>query len=526
MFSFFKRNKSRPNPINNNTNSNKNENSNKLSLNMQLAIERQQASLHQTLELKRNNDVNDREQKDVNSHTVNAANGDDRVINRSTTLPSVSERDKSSVLPPGTCASLKQQNYDQYRDAKRNAYFQNDSIEHSSRQGNTPINYYQSNEKLSPTVVASSIKDQKCLTIAGTSSSNAYNSVYEVMGRGRNRNKSRGGGPNNPQNHNKSVVKNPQTSDDERVSKNVNDTSEVKSENSNVNLKNFESEPSPEQRNLNNSASAVENSEKSASISSENVFRDENSCSINSQPANKNDNIATSDEGKTAASEAASIVSADEKKNENLEESSVARGVKNDEHLQQQVVGAPLQRNPSAKRVSFAPSPPRSLASSVSDDEEETLSDDIFYEATEAQSDTQKLRILSTCTSHSSNFSRIDEETSEVDASTSNGESSSSSFSNNDVVCAKIILSVNESEQTHFSDNDDKTDNNIKNNAFSSEETSISSDVESAPKTVKPSYLLVGEDTIALPDIVAETSLFEQHQQQQHHQHQHQVDEM
>jgi hypothetical protein len=185
----------------------------------------------------------------------------------------------------------------------------------------------------------------------------------------------------------------------------------------------------------------------------------------------------------------------------NLVGSSKENEVKNDE--QQQQVGAPLQRNPSARRVTFAPSPPRSVASSASDDEEETTSEDVFYEATEAVNDTQKLKILSTVTSHST----IDEETSEVDGmSTPTGESSSSST--NDVVCGKIILSVNENYEASDSAE------SIKSNAFSSDEnsTSISSDTESAPKKVKTSYLLVGEDTIALPDIVAESSsLLEQH---------------
>lgn len=521
MFSFFRRNKAKP------TNNDK---ANKSSLNMQLAIERQQASLHQTLELKRKIDVNDREQNvDVNPHTASASNDEaDRVINSPTAVPSaVSDYDKSNVRPASTCAAQKHQNFDQYRDATRSSYSLYESIEYASRQGNTPstpsfpINYYQPSEKLSPTVVASSIIDQKCSSsIADTSSSNAYNSVFDEMGRGRNRNKSRGPTfPQNPNNNNNKSVKSQRNNDDDEIvsSKNVNDSREVTSENSNANSTNFEIERSPEPPNLNISASAVENSEKSASISCENVFRDETSCSIISPPENKNDNIATSDEEKTAsASKATNIVSAHDEENGNLVESVVASGVINDEHCVQQV-GAPLQRNPSAKRVTFAPSPPRSLASSLSDDEDTTLSDDIFYEATEAPSDTQKLRILSTVTSHSSDCSRIDEETSEVDASTSSSDDSSSSnfnnnHSNNDLVCAKIILSVNENEKSQPSDNDDDKAVNIKNNAFSSSDSSISSHAASAPKTIKQSYCLVGDDThCALPDIVAETSLYEHH---------------
>lgn len=525
MFSFFRRNKAKPS---NNIN---NENANKGSVNMQLAIERQQASLHQTLEQKRKNDVNDREDKDVNSHTTKATNDvDDHDKNRSTTLPSLaSECDKTNVLPINTCAVAKPQHYDQFRDAKRSSYFQYDSAEHASRQGNSPIHHYQPIvEKFSSTaVVASSIKDQKCSTSSGTNSTNAYNSVYEVMGRGRNRNKNRGGAVNVPQNYNKNVAKN-QKNNDEAVSKNFNESHEVTSENSNESLTNIKFSPEPQI--LNKPASAVENSEKSASISNENVFHADDSCSINSESGNKNDNIAsTSDvEKKTSANETADIVSAYDEKNESLVKSVEASGVKNDEHSQQQVVGGiPLQRNLSAKRVTFAPSPPRSLASSLSDDdedEEETLSEDlVFYEATEAPSDTQKLRILSTVTSHSSDCTRIDEETSQVDGSTSDGASSLASplnyighNINKDIVCGKIILSVNESEKTQLSDNEEKAAN-IKNNAFNGSE--VDSGSGSAQKTIKPSYVVVGEDTIALPDIVAETSLYEQ---QQHHP----VDEM
>lgn len=554
MFNFFKRNKSRPTTSSNNSNNNNNnigttnDSATKLSVNMQLAIERQQASLQQTLELKRKNDVNDREQKDVKKHLhthQNVAYNDDEDDvdgkNRSPTF--VSEHDRTNVRASDTCAPSppppRQQNYDQYRDAVRASYSQIDSIEYASRQGgNTPINYYHPNaEKLSPSVVvaSSSIKDQKCLTIAGTSSSNAYNSVYEVMGRGRNRNKHRGGTSAPPPtfnpNHNKNIVKNLK-SEDENVSKNFNESSGVTCENSNVDLMKFEASHHDQPQNLNISASAVENSEKSASISSENVFHDEDSCSINSQPEYKNDNIATSDEGgetateATSASEATNIVCAHHEKNENLVESLVASGVKNDEQSDEQQVGAPLQRSVSARRVTFAPSPPCSLASSESDDDDETISDDIFYEAAEVQSDNQRLRILSTVTSHSTTATecaRIDEESvSEI--------SECSTSSNNDVVCAKMILSVNESEKLSDNDDNDNNDNvdddqsdNIKTNAFSSDDTSISSEVESAPKTIKPSYLLVGEDTIALPDIVAETSLLEQHQ---HHQQHHHHDEM
>lgn len=483
MFSFFKRNKSR-NSSSSNNNSNNDENANKASVNMQLAIERQQASLHQVLEQKRKIHVNDREQKDANSYTARVGRDDDRTINRSTTLDRANVLATSSACVP----SPKHQNYDQHRDSVRATYVQYDSIEYAGRQGTaSPVinSVYQPSEKLSaPSVVAVTspiIKDQKCSP--SVVSSSAYNSVYEAMGRGRNRNKHRG--PNNSQTI-PSQSKVAKCSDE----RNVDDTRR----NSNgVDLEPQAAQQNPLAAAL--AASAVENSEKSASISCENVPRDdENSCSIIS----RNDNIAAS-EGE------ANIAGTDDGRDGSLVAGSC--DVKSDEPQQ---VGVPLQRNPSAKRVTFAPSPPRSVASSslsLSDDEEEeTMSEEIFYEA-EAPNETQKLRILSTVTSHS------------MHGSEASSASSADRATSNDVVCAKIILSVDENERNKLGDNGDgTTTDSIKTNAFSNsssssgEETSISDEVErSAPKTIKPSYLLVGEDSIALPDIVAETSLCEQH---------------
>lgn len=500
MFSFFKRNK---NPPKNNNAALPNDASAKVSQNMQSAIERQQACLQQTLERRKSN-VNDREQKTAVS-SPNTLIADDRYKNRSEALPSY---DKISQPASGSCAPPKLQNYDQYRDAIRAGYIESAS----SRQAATPTYRLPNFESAPPNVVvASSITpDQKCFT------DTALSYEEDVMGRGRN-NRAKHRGPAFQQNQNKNTVKT-QKNEDENVSKNVNDYRGVTCEKTiGVDVTKI----GVERRNHGKSASAEENSEKSASISCENVFHDENSCSINSQQDNKNDNIATSDEGtKASASEATNIVSAHDEKNETLVESVAANAVKNNEHLAQQV-GFPLQRNLSARRVTFAPSPPGSVASSMaSDDEDNTLSDDIFYEAAESPSESQKLRILSTVTSHSNgDCTRIAEENSEAESSASTSKCSSSS--SNDVVCAKIILSVNDEERK--SDNDDRGDKNPQINAFSSDETSISSsfDIDSLPRTIKPSYLHVGEDTIALPDIVAETSLLEQH----HHQ-QHQNDEM
>lgn len=487
MFSFFKRNKNPPKTSNAAL---PNDASAKVSHNMQSAIERQQASLQQTLERRKSN-VNDREQKTAVS-SPNTLIADDRYKNRSEALPSY---DKISQPASGSCAPPKLQNYDQYRDAIRAGYIENAS----SRQAATPTYRLPNFESASSAiVVASSItSDQKCST------DTALSNEEDVMGRGRN-NRAKHRGPVSQQNHNKNTVKSLKN-EDENVSKNVNDYRGVICEKTvGVDVTKI----GVERRNHGKSASAEENSEKSASISCENVFHDENSCSINSQQDNKNDNIATSDEGtKASASEATNIVSAYDEKNETLVESAAAT-VKNDEHLAQQV-GFPLQRNLSARRVTFAPSPPCSVASS--DDEDNTLSDDIFYEAADSPSESQKLRILSTVTSHSNgDCTRIPEESSEAESSATASKCSSSS--SNDVVCAKIILSVNEEERK--SDNDGRGDN-FGINAFSSDETSISSDIESFPRTIKPSYLRsVGEDTIALPDIVAETSLLEQHHQQ------------
>lgn len=487
MFSFFKRNKNSPK---NSVNATLNSDAAKVSQNMQSAIEKQQICLQQTLERRKSN-VNVREQNASSANTVIA---DDCYKNRSEALPS---HDKISQPASGSCATVKLQNHDQYRD----------SIEYaSSKQEVTPTYYLSNIERVSTTVVvASSIPpDQKC------SAGSVLSNEIDVMGRGRN-NRAKNRGPAVQQNHNKNTVKSLKN-EDKNVSKNFQESRGVTCEkSSDVDVTKVESEL----KNHGKSASALKNSEESASISSKNVFHDEKSCSINSQQDNKNDNIATSDEEtKAPAIGATNIVSAHDEKNETLVESVAANGVNNDEHFEQQV-GFPLQRNPSAKRVTFAPSPPGSTAS---DDEDNTLSDDIFYEAAESPNESQKLRILSTVTSHSNgDCTRIAEESLEVESSVSTSEEYSSS-SNNDVVCAKIILSVNEEERQ--SDYETRVDN-IKNNAFSSDETSISSDFESVSRTIKPSYLQVGDDTIALPDIVAETSLLEHH----HHQ-QNQNDEM
>lgn len=494
MFNFFKRNKNPPkNSLNAALNSDP---SAKVSQNMQSAIERQQASLQQTLE-KRKSNVNDREQKTAVS-SPNTIIADDCYKNRSEALPA---HDKISQPASGSCAPSKLQNYDQYRDGKSKF----ESIGFASSKQTETIYFPNIERVLQTDVVASSItSDRKC------SIDTVLSNEDEVMGRGRN-NRAKHRGPAVKQNHNKNTVKS-LICEDKNVSKNFNEYRDVTCEKpiGGVVVTKIE----PECRNHGKSASAVVNSEESASISCENV-----SCSINSQQDNKKDEKATSDEGmKTSASEATNIVTAHDEKNVTLVESVAANGVKNQDHLAQQA-GFPLQRNPSAKRVTFAPSPSGSVASSVvSDDEDNTLSDDIFYEAAESPSESQKLRILSTVTSHSNgDCTRIAEETSKIESSASTSECLKSS--NNDVVCAKIILSVN--EEAEQSDNDDRVDN-IKTNAFSSDETSISSDIQSVSRIIKPSYLQVGEDTIALPDIVAETSLIEHH----HHHQQNQNDEM
>lgn len=118
------------------------------------------------------------------------------------------------------------------------------------------------------------------------------------------------------------------------------------------------------------------------------------------------------------------------------------------------------------------------------------------------------MKILSTVTSHS----RIDEE--ETPQETAPGTTTSRSLehanksgNNNDVVCAKIILSVNENDGNEKV-NDGNAFSNGSTSGTSSETNSISNeDVNDEresppPKTIKPSYKLVGDEPIALPDIL------------------------
>lgn len=506
---------------------------------MQLAIEKQQESLQRVLEQKRKNDVNDREQKDEGSHDdVKHRKSEDRPNNRSTT--STNECDKSSDQMINACApSTSLQNYDQFRDSKRAQYFFNDSFDSTARPGNTPINYKNqpsSSTNHLPTVVvvaSSLIDDQKCSPsiISDSNSANAYTPLFDVMGKGRNRNNKylRGNGSQQQNQHNKNVAKNHNIDNgsSEKVTANEAQSNDIRDGSDGEEIKNKSKElpvnaceaqvqqPTtttiiPQDILANATQTApTENSEKCDSISNENVFHDENLCSIN----NEQKNIDTSDvddEAKTSSEATEIIVIVDDEKNENLVEPTAVADVENDGQHQQQQQQVPLQRTSSVKRVTFAPSPPRSTCSD-SDGEDETLSEDIFYEAPEAPSDNQKLKILSTVTSHSSENRTIDEATSEIaSAAIFNGERTSSYGNSNDIVCGKIILSVNENEKL-TSDNKNEADKSTIVDAFTSNDTttsSISCDFDDVPKTIKPSYLL---DSIALPDIVAETSLLEQH---------------
>jgi hypothetical protein len=517
MFSFFKRNKSSSQTKGSNNNSNNNNESSKTSVNIQNAIERQQASLQQMLDVRRQSNKNEVNDRDENVGNLHSSNIEESLKNRSSVLVNEISNKTNILKASDTCAPPRTQNYDQFRDAKRrsNPFF-TENIEYAPRQSLTT--------SYSPTVahVASSINVERCSTTitTGTSSTkNEYNSVYEVMGRGRNRNKHTRGGNNstslngNGQNSNSRHVKN-QTivTNLNSVQNNSNDIDDNNSCQS-VKVNGLEQQKNKQQQ-QNNNADNVEYSEKSASISlCENVFHDENSCSINSQTLeerNRQDNITTSDAdaddddddvddeeeiqnqvfATTSTSTSSATMRSDEEKNEKKSDMKNDENCGSDGENQQVNSSAPLQRSLSSKRVTFAPATDtRMLASSESDDDnesdnDETLSEDIFYEAADVPTDTsQKLKILSTITSHSSDvmMSRIDEESSEM-----NNEQRG-----NDVVSASMILSLDGNEPS-----DEIAFNGISNH-----------EKEATPKTMKPSYsMLGGDDPIALPDIVAETS--------------------
>lgn len=516
MFSFFKRNKtttsaaSTPSsstraPINNNESG-----TTKVSQNIQNAIERQQASLQQMLDLRRqsqSSEVNDRPTRSDNLHSLSSSI-EESVESKNRSLPlSVSE---ISIKPSTvrTSDSARSQNYDQFRDAKRrsNSIFESIVPRHTF----TSINSVSSSESYSPTVaqVASSITEEQCLTFS-SSYSEDYNSVYDTMGRGRNRNRHRA----NSSGHGSTSNTTQQLKSEKSGESDV----KVSTENCNVHKRSFSCEDDANEsskrvaklhENPNKSAHADdEYSEKSASISlCESVFHDENSCSINSstlEVKNKRDNMTASDvvhddgdcEDDDGGAMPAASLSADRyEKSEN--------GVKNyvnevDDDDQQVNGSAPLQRSYSARRVTFAPSPTRSIASSSSDDNE-TLSEDIFYEAADAPSSSssessQKLKILSTMTSQSSDLmiKRIDEESS--NETSSHGLNSTG----NDVVSGTMILSF------------DGNDKDKLETAFSDDKSNGGG---GTMKTyVKPSYMMVGDETVALPDIVAETSQHQLH---------------
>lgn len=339
---------------------------------------------------------------------------------------------------------------------------------------------------------------------------------------------------------------------------------------------------------VNKSASAIKNSpthddsENSASISSDCVPHGEkNSCSIYKAKVaadNTNDNVASNNDeedvkhsGSSSSCSSSEVANNIHVSNHDVKNERNGMRCENEETTEHQQVGVPLQRNSSSKRVHFAPSPPShhktaTLATSESssdddennengdededEEEEETVSEDIFYEA-EAPNELQKLKILSTVTSHqsSSNGSeckRIDEEetSEEIDTSTSTTSSSVSSTSqsndnnnknksnNNDVVCAKIIFSVNENDDTIKSGSSDNHNNNTDNervdiqavNAFSngSETKSISNDYDDGddviksdvPKTIKPTqYKRVGDEPVPLRDIVSLPDILLEQQQ-------------
>lgn len=150
------------------------------------------------------------------------------------------------------------------------------------------------------------------------------------------------------------------------------------------------------------------------------------------------------------------------------------------------------------RRVTFAPTPPRTPSESEDDDQEETeddetLSEDIFYDSEQPQ-DEQRLRILSATTVTSS--SSIDDLNRCVDHSlTLHGPPLPVTATNNhsDIICAKIILSVDEPPpaQHHQTFNGHRL-------------------------ITKPPIVMIGDEPVLLPDILVETSIIDQQQQQQH----------
>lgn len=516
MFSFFRRNKSRSQEVNN-ASSNNNENTGnvvtpsqttKLSVNMQLAIERQQASLAAVLEQKRSqNDVNGREQKE---HVKNEENNPPVTNYRSPTTSSspsaiVNEYDRSNALSNLSGSARASQNFDPHRDSKRVPYSPFDLFV-SSRQTSIAPSHNLSksaSDHLTTRSIASSssspsINEQQKLQnltkIAGTGSTLSSTQFDEVMARGRNKNRNNrpSNFSSNNNNNNKNIVKNNKNSGDNKVQNNTLErSSQVNDANENKITRNEN----------------VPHATHSTHASDD----DENSCSINSTTDNTNDNITVlaSDEKTVKIPSRVSAAAADDtgvNGGDDDEKNCAAAGYEK-EQMHQQV-----------RRVTFAPSPlittrsrTASLTSLADDDEqveeeeEETVSEDIFYEAPTTISesnDTQKLRILSTVTSHSCN----DEESS---ASTLTKTTSNNDGNNNDVVCAKIILSVNENCNENDSNDDDiafSTSSN-RGNEINSEENSISNDndeKESSPplKTIKSSYKLVGDEAVALPDIL------------------------
>jgi hypothetical protein len=468
MFSFFRRNKSRPQESDSQSVNNNNAEVPRVSLNMQLAIERQQASLAALLEQKRKNDVNDREQKE----NQRGGNSPLAAINRFATLPAVVS--ECNVLPNSSDArALQKQNYDQHRDSKRAAYFAYDHFVGSRL--NAPSHNPADHLQLPTTIVASSSssssppinerQQQQNYFSSGTSSTSISNPFDEVMGRGRN--------SRNRNNRGSNINKRYQNNGNQNRNQ-VNEQSAVQ----------FASNANEEKIISNENASH-------ATTSSSCAHDDENSCSINSMTDNTDDNITA--------------VASD------VNEKTVEIPPRDNNIVP---AAASYEERQQVKRVTFAPSPPtatRSRTASIeslsddSDGEEEstTVSEDIFYEANASE-----VKILSTVTSHS----RIEEEESAKETApgtiTSDSlERANKSGNNSDVVCAKIILSVNDNEGNEKVDDGNAFNNGITSGTSSDSNSISNEDVNdergnSPPKTIKPSYKLVGDEPIALPDIL------------------------
>ncbi|CAO1440643.1 unnamed protein product, partial [Diamesa serratosioi] len=564
MFSFFKRNKSPKSGSNNNNNNTNNGNAvtttaatapaaAKPSMNMQLAIEKQQqildmqqASLQHILEQRKNSTDTTTGVNDLPN--LKSIEDDRALVNNR--LPTTTSVESSGSRVSSACAiptiSYQQKPQHDHSDdrASIGSSCSSNSLENTNKNASISRSvssspsypFYQSNSGNQTTAVASSPLSLSSLLFCDQNinqpasytpfviqsqpiTAGTYNSVLDLMGKGRNKNKYRGGPANSNQNNgannnnNKNVMKN----------NNVETTSNsvIKSNSNNNNNNNIYNEEK---------CLVEETSAATIDVPLQNVDVDDvKNNSENAQTLNEFDFSTKEKENceKSLCEDAINIniktATAGTHSHVVEENENVAVAVENGENALATAENVnnvvSLQRQISPRRVTFAPSPPRSLSLSeeLDDDdetegEEETLSEDIFYEATESSSqDSQKLRILSTMTSTSSDCNRINEATTEdVNGNASN--------EHNAVICASIILSVNNNNDNMNSSSDKIDSEMIHQPAFTdTDDNSISYDSsltdntqDVPPKPIKSPYMISGDDDpICLPDILVETNLME-----------------